>query len=215
MPPGPEFNRLTISSSEEDDLPLHTSRQSRTKPNKKNEKHRAQFIGSLVASFGIFLMVMVAIVSLATSHSANSSKTTITSNQLTTIINNIMSENNYEELADPKNIIIEGQETKANIQETIGEDNSTNVLHDTEDTIGNETVHKDINEHGMIDTEDIPNNATSVLLMSKVNTSVNSNRIDKDEIIGKDISAPPLAGEAVDENVEVENMIDPGDYIIA
>ena len=141
MPPGPEFNRLTISSSEEDDLPLHTSRQSRTKPNKKTEKHRAQFIGSLVASFGIFLMVMVAIVSLATSHSANGSKTTITSNQLTTIINNIMSENNYEELADPKNIIIEGQETKANIQETIGGDNNTNVLHGTEDTIGNGTVH--------------------------------------------------------------------------
>ena len=81
-----------------------------------------------------------------------------------------MSENNYEELADPKNIIIEGQETKANIQETIGEDNSTNVLYDTEDTIDNETVHKDTSEHGMIDTEDKPNNATSVLLMSKVNT---------------------------------------------
>ena len=81
-----------------------------------------------------------------------------------------MSEKNYEELADPKNIIIEEQETKANIQETIGEDNSTNVLYDTEDTIDNETVHKDTNEHEKIDTEDKPNNATSVLLMSKVNT---------------------------------------------
>jgi hypothetical protein len=216
-PPGPECNPLTISSSDEDNLPHHTSRQTRTKPNKKNEKRRAQFIGSLVASTGIFLMVMVAIASLATSHSANSSKTTITSNQLTTIINSIMSDNNYEELADPKNIIIEGQVTKENIQETIGEDNSTNVLHDTDDTIGNKTVHKDRNEHGMIDTEEKPNNATVVndILMSKVNTSLSSNIIDKDETSGKDISAPPLVREDVDENAEVENMIDPGDYITA
>jgi hypothetical protein len=205
LPPGSACNPLTISSSEEDNLPQHSTRQTRTTPNKKNEKHRAQFIGSLVASLGIFLMVMVAIVSLATSHSANSSKTTITSHQLTTIINNFMSDNNYEELADPKNIIIEEQETnntRENIQEIIGGDNSTNVLHDIEDTIDNETLHKDSNGHGMIDTEDKPNYATAVndLMMSKVNTSVNSNIIDQDETIGNDFSV--LSGVDVDENVE-------------
>ena len=217
--PGSEYNPLTISSSEEDDQPLHTiPHRTRTKPNKKKKKHRAQFIGSLVASLVIFLMVMVAILSLATSHSVNSSKTTVTSKRLTTLINNIISDNNYEELADPKNIIIDVRETnntKENVQKPIGGDNSTNVLLDSKDTTGNETVHKDSIEHGLLDMEDKPNNGTAFnkLVISKVISSANTNNTADDAT--RDISAAPFAANDVDENVEVDNVIDPGEYIVA
>ena len=66
-----------------------------------------------------------------------------------------MSENNYEELADPKNIIIERQET-----------NYTT-----------ENIHTDSIEHSLLDMEDKDYNETAVneLVISQVNSFAKTN----------------------------------------
>jgi hypothetical protein len=184
---------------------MNTCRQTRTKPNKKNQKYKTQLIGSLVASFGIFLMVMVAIVSLATSHSANSSKTSMRASQITTIISSIMSHNNYEELYDPEDIIIEGLETvnTAVVSQDIAEehngkvhrDNSTNVMIDNEDAQVNETLTKEI-------------------IKSPENSIVKTNRIVESENIVTNITGTGDGDIEVTED-ELNIVIDPGDYSIA
>ena len=139
------YNPLSLSSSEEEDLP----RQARTKPSRKNEKYKARLVGSLLASLGIFLVVMIAIVSLATSHSANTSITSPSTGQLTTHVNNKdISGENYEDLANPHNIIVvEEEEIKS---ATVNSD-------ETNSTLLNDDVSWDENEE----------------LKIKVNNSVN------------------------------------------
>ena len=95
-----------LSSSEEDDHPPNT-RFNRIKPNRKNQKYKAQLISSLIASLSVFLVVMVAIVSIATSHSANKSQTTASTSRLTTMLENFNIDRNYEDLANPKDIMVE------------------------------------------------------------------------------------------------------------
>merc|ERR1712106_426169 len=181
LPSTSEFNPITFSSSEEDDLPLHahhTNRQPRTKPNRKNDKHRAQLIASLVASLGLFLIVMVAIVSLATSHSANSSKTSMSPSQLTTIINNIISADNYEELADPANIIVIERED-------LDETNTSSTAIDIEEFNVNGTVLSDDFEHRVDEDVDTLDNHH---MKSTVNISEYDNLIIQDKLIMKNIS---------------------------
>merc|ERR1719312_1687285 len=82
---------------------------------------------SLLSSLGIFLVVMIAIVSLATSHSANTSITSPSTGQLTTHVNNKdISGENYEDLANPHNIIVvEEEEIKSATVNQSDETNST------------------------------------------------------------------------------------------
>ena len=186
-----------LSSSEEEEQPLQnsvTARKSRSKPNKKHQKYKAQLIGSLVASLVVFLMVLVTIVSLATSHSTNSSTPTIVSTvNFTTIINSVMTENNYEDLADPKDIIIEGFSPVTTIDS-----------YDTADVQQNETVDFKNNLHAAINIAD-----PEQVLIKEMNTSssqdivsVNSNNTNNDED-GND--------EDYDDD-ELQNVINPGDY---
>ena len=100
-------NNQVLSSSLECNPPA------RTKLDKKNEKkYKIQLIASLVTSMGVFLMVMFTIVSLPTSQPSNSSRaTSLMTVKYTTIISSIISYQNYEELANPKDIIVEIQKS--------------------------------------------------------------------------------------------------------
>ena len=98
--------------------------------------------------------------------------------QLTTIINNIISADNYEELADPANIIV--------IEREELEENSTSTAAiDIEEFNVNGTVLSDDFEHRVDEDVDTLDNHQ---MKSTVNISEYDNLIIQDKLIMKNIS---------------------------